>query len=109
MKKLILSLVLGVALLGATPSCSTYNALVNPATNVAVSTYTVQGAEHTLRAAKDTFELFFGLVKDNHVMIVTEAPRSKCQMHSVGRTPPRTHSRITAPRITKPTSIPSWR
>ena len=59
----------------AAPSCVTPPPFIPPATNVAASTYTVQTAEHTLRAAKDTFDLFFGLVHDNHDLVVAHLPK----------------------------------
>ena len=76
MKNLILIPVLALAL--CFQSCGTNTGaipFVAPAANVQVSTYTVQTAEHTLRAAKDTFDLFFGLVHDNHDLVVTKLPK----------------------------------
>lgn len=64
-----------LAFAGSVPSCAQYRAIVSPETNVQVSSYTVQAAEHTLRAAKDTFDLFFGLVHDNHDFVVRYLPQ----------------------------------
>lgn len=72
MKNLI-TLLAVLCLAGAAPSCQSPS-LISPQTNVAVSTYSVQAAEHTLRAAKDTLDLFFGLVKDNHELVRSQLP-----------------------------------
>lgn len=46
------------------------------AANIKISSYSVQAAEHSLRAAKDTFDLFFDLVHRNHDFLVSQKPES---------------------------------
>lgn len=70
-------LLLTVVTLGlAAPSCTNNQIPFLPAaSNVAVSTYSVQKAEQVLAQAKSTFDLFFGLVHDNHDFVVTHLPQ----------------------------------
>lgn len=69
----LLSVTIGFSLMGG---CATTGTPIPPATNVQVSSYTVQAAEHSLRAAKDTFDLFFDLVHTNHELLVAQKPES---------------------------------
>lgn len=76
MKKLYT--LLAVALIGfSLPSCTTPGSFpfISPTTNVAASSYTVQGAEKALKQFKLTVDLFAGLVKDNHAFVVAHLPK----------------------------------
>src|SRR5678815_3441373 len=57
--------------------CGTPGALpyVSPTANVQTSTWTVQGAEKTLLAARDTLDLFLGLDDTNRVIVNDKLPK----------------------------------
>lgn len=69
---LLAAAVIGLSL----PSCTTTGAFpfLAKSTNVTASSYTVQAAEKALKQAKLTFDLFFGLVHDNHAFVVAHLP-----------------------------------
>ncbi len=71
-KPLLFSIVLGLSVVLGTTSCETQRQAI---VNQQVSTYSVQAAEHTLRAAKDTFDTFFSLVHQNHAFVEQSLPQ----------------------------------